>query len=451
MSQILLNTLKEDLDPSLVQILDTDTQLSGITEKYLLDLLINDDLLSTDIYTTTSSNSQENSSDKKRTLTEEIAELDQQHRQIDLKLASITNTNRDLIIDISEDLNSINDQIDSKLTAEIEHMLKTLKLEEVEQDAEKSKANSENMDKFNITINERLTNSIKTNNSVLSNIDSILDILEIPTLCKLCILQGNYQESLEIFMLSQTLVIRFPKLVVFRKIHDQVDRELQLMVRGLIKLLNTNLKQNNILKIFQILNKPDLINYSTSSSSDISREEKVSQKDRFLKMIYLNSRFKFITNELANLKPIIKFNKLTYLKRFIEIYREYIFNSLSIYHAIFNSKSALVEAQQKEEEDSILISQFIKNLADLLCKELDLYLPEIINPSSTDEDINIEKVSQKDGIILQILYLCRSLAKYNVDFENILAWNLCYKDPTPLVSESDWNKNISKIKKVRLD
>lgn len=440
MSGILLDTLVEDLDPTLAEFLKCNSELRQISEQYLVDLLINDDLLCTDTYTTTSKSTNtdvSNSEGQSRTLTEEIAELDLQQREIKMQLASITNNNRDLIIDISNDLSSIREDVNSGFDKEINSMIKILDME------------NSNGDKFEIPENERLNNSMITYNSILSNIDSVLDLLELPTLCKVCILQGNYQESLEISILVQTLVIRFPNLTIFQKIHYQVEQELKLMVKGLIKLLNTNLKQNNILKIFQILNKLDLLNYNTSSaissSVNITSNKKL-QKEKFLKIVYLNARFKFIINELSNLTPLLKFNKLTYLKRYIEIYREFIFNSLSIYHAIFNYSPASNEIDIKHEEDNLLISQFIKNLASLLAEELKKYLPELIAPG--DNDDNIDKQTQKDGLILQIIYLCQSLAKYNVDFESLITWELCYRN-NAILSEEDWLKNMAKVKKFR--
>mmetsp|Transcript_6953 Transcript_6953/g.8646 ORF Transcript_6953/g.8646 Transcript_6953/m.8646 type:complete len:442 (-) Transcript_6953:19-1344(-) len=440
MSGILLDTLLKDLDPNLIEFLESNSELRQTSEQYLVDLLINDDLLSTDTYTTTSKSSNTDASNvegQAKTLTEEIAELDLQQREIKMQLASITNNNRDLIIDISNDLTSIREDFSSGFDKEINSMIKILDME------------NSNGDKFQIPENEKLNNSMITYNSILSNIDSVLDLLELPTLCKVCILQGNYQESLEISILVQTLVIRFPNLTIFQKIHHQVEQELKLMVKGLIKLLNTNLKQNNILKIFQILNKLDLLNYNTSSaissSVNITSNKKL-QKDKFLKIVYLNARFKFIINELSNLTPLLKFNKLTYLKRYIEIYREFIFNSLSIYYAIFRYSPISSDNKIKHEEDNLLISQFIKNLASLLAEEIKKYLPELIAPS--DNEDNIDKQTQKDGLILQIIYLCQSLAKYNVDFESLITWELCYRN-NAILSEEEWLKNIAKVKKFR--
>lgn len=454
MSSILLETLKVDLPVDLQKTIDSDLQLRTESEKFLQDLLINDQLLSTETYTTTT-NTSELSENHKRTLIEEIAELDLKQHDINLKLAAITNENRDFIIDISHDLNSFNKTVETDYNHEIDAMLKVLDIEAL---------NGVASNRFHVLINEKLTDAIKINNSILTNIDSVLDLLELPTLCKLCILQGNYQESLEISILVQALLIRFPKLVIFQRMQAQVEQELKRMVRGLIKLLNTNLKQNNILKIFQILNKLDILSYgsentsyskfssSKSSSRAISTADKQVQKDKLLKIIYLSARFKFITSEIAALKPLISFNKLSYLKRFIEIYREYIFNSLSIYFAIFGISSNLSNATlDTSQEDNLLINQFIRNLALLLVQNLKKYLPEVFSGSTTEgeeTETELDIQSKKNGLILQIIYLCKSLSKYKVDFEPIILHELVFQ-PDSLISEQDWTTNISKVRKFR--
>lgn len=422
---LLLETLTENLDPSLANHLATNKSLSQVADSYLQDLLINDQLLSTDTFTTTSE--LDALGGQKKTLTEEIAELDLQLRQIDLQLAALTNSNRDLIVDVSQDLKSATNKIEVRLEKEMSGMIHSLKDSHIRIDAKSA---------------EKHTASITLNNAVLSNIDSVLDILELPTLCRLCIMQGNYQEALEISTLVKMLIIKFPKLATFHKIQLQIEKELQLMVRGLIKLLNTNLKQSNILKIFQILNRPDLVQGSTSSSSLASDPKAMARlREKSLKIIYLNSRFKFISNEAATLKPLLKLKKMTYLKRYIEVFREYIFNSLSIYLAIFLTTSL----SSTNDEDKLLINTYIRNLVSLIVDELRLHFP-VAGTGAAEDDL--DDASRRDGVVLQIIYLCKSLDKYGVNFESAITWELCMKDPV-VITEEEWTRNLTKVKKFR--
>lgn len=423
---ILLETLSESLDPALAHQISTNDNLRQVADSYLRDLLINDQLLSTDTFTTTSELDAVGA--PKKTLTEEIAELDLKLRQIDLQLAALTNSNRDLIVDVSQNLKNATSKIEVRLEKEISGMIHSLKDNHIRIDAKSA---------------EKHTASISLNNSVLSNIDSVLDILELPTLCRLCIMQGNYQEALEIFTLVKMLIIKFPKLGTFHKIQHQIEKELQLMVRGLLKLLNTNLKQSNILKIFQILNRPDLVQSATAGPISATTDPKALARlrEKSLKIIYLNSRFKFISNEAATLKPLLKLKKMTYLKRYIEVFREYLFNSLSIYQAIFLTSSL----NATNDEDKLLINTYIRNLVNLIVAELRLHFP-VSSKGLTEDDL--DDASRRDGVILQIIYLCKSLDKYGVNFESVITWELCMKDPV-VITEEEWTRNLTKVKKFR--
>lgn len=419
MSALLIDCLKQYLEPEVASRLESDPSVLRDAQLYLHDLLINEQLLSTDSFTSTSANTPQ-----QRTITEEIAELDSSLRQLQVKLAALTNANRDLIIDVGQDLRSVNNKIEIRLEAEVNAILLNLKDLSFKWDASSK-----------IKAAERLM----ANNSVLFNIDSILDILELPTLCRLCILQGNYQEALEVSMMVKMLVIKFPNLQTFRLIEDKIKLELQVMVRGLIKLLNTNLKQSNILKVFQILNRPDLVQMANGLGSELSgATTEAGIREKTLKVVYLNSRFRFITTEIAALRPLLKFKKMTYLKRYIEVYREHLFNSLSIYYAIFRSG----KLENNEEEDKFLTHAYVKSLVQLLIVELQKHLP------TSEELLDPELASQRDSVIVQLIYLCKSLDKYGLDFESMLTWELCLSNP-PSISQDIWSKNLMKVKKFR--
>lgn len=415
MSSILLDTLKEGLDPGLSAMLEKDQDLKKDTQKYLEELLVNLELLSTEMFTSSTES-------KGKNLVEEIAELDHQLRQIEIQLASIANENRDLIVGVSEDVRHVQNTLGDELNKNISAMKQGFE----------SKIAIENK-----TV-KRIGHAISANNSVLRNMDSILDIYELPTLCGLCIMQGNYQEALEILTLVKMLVVKFPNLKTFKQLQVQIDNELKLMVRGLIKLLNTNLKQSNILKIFQILNRPNIV---TSEDDDDASDSTISG-NKTLKLIYLNSRFKFIMNEAASLKPLLKLKKLTYLKRYIEIYREHLYNSLSIYHAIFLSTGL----KSDTNDDKLLLHMYIKKLAYLMVEELRTHLPKASEDESNADDVDVN--SSRDGVILQVIYLCRSLSKYGLDFESLVTWELCVKEPA-LITQEDWARNLSKLKKFK--
>ena len=109
----------------------------------------------------------------------------------------------------------------------------------------------------------------------------------------------NYQESLEISTYIQSLMIRYPKIILFKTINEQIDYELKVMIKGLIKLLNTNLNKNHILKIFQIYINYLIIIIIIIIIIMITIENWDIDNESILITIFLNSRFKFIINEIS--------------------------------------------------------------------------------------------------------------------------------------------------------
>ncbi|CCE82846.1 Piso0_002597 [Millerozyma farinosa CBS 7064] len=425
---ILIDTLVSGLDPTLQQKITSDSELRDESKKYLQEMLLNTELLSTETYTTNTTTGR--SSDRKRTLTEEIAELDEDQRKLGLKLISITNEKQDMIIDVSNDISLIRKRLDKDFNDVTNSMINTIGM-----------SGSNNSHRFEVQRNDKLNSSIKSDSTILSNIDSVLDILELPTICRLCILQGNYQEALEVSMLVQSFTIRFPKISILNKILQQVQVELKQMVKGLVRLLNTNLKQNQIVKIFQILRRLDVLNGDIIGISETyGKVLDRGVKDKFLKLIFLNSRYKFIYSEIQNLQPLLSYSSLTYVKRVIQVFREHLFSSLTIYSAVFEGPHNLEKDNQFENDT--MVSEFIQNIVLLLIEKIKIYFNDTVD--TVDDVVK----SQKDGIMLQLLYLCKSLSKFGVDFETIIIHELCYGKDN-IIAEEDWLHNLAKLKRLR--
>jgi hypothetical protein len=390
MSSLLLGVLRDDV------LIALTPELERTSQAYLNELLTNDDLLSTDAYTASAPDA--TAPTAARNIVEEIAELDLAQHQLDRELAALTNRHRGVIVDVARTLRHIHTTELAQFGAEAAEM-----------------AQGAHHPVPPAAVAARLDRAVAANAQILRHIDSVLDVLELPLLCKLCIHQGNYQELLEILVQVQSLCIRFPQVALFRHVRRQVDAELQLMVRGLVRLVHTDLKHNTILKLFQILGKL------------------ATPRPHHLRALLLNARFKFIVLQLDTLRPLIAFNRAAYLKRYIEVYREHIFSALSLYHTIFDA-AADAAADAANALSDALTAQFIRSLVALLADSMATHYPHLPDPAAAD------------GLLLQIIYLCRSLAKYNVDFESAILWQLCYQ--RHVIAPEDWQRNLTKVRKA---
>lgn len=343
-------------------------------QSYLEGLLVNDVLLSTDNFTTSSAGNH-------KTVVEEIAELDQQQRQINDKLGDVTSNHRDILIQLEEDVSLLTTDLTATYPDRVRQMANP-------------KIGAINVDK--------MMQQVRTSSSVLKHVDSILDVLELPSLARLCVSQGNYHEALEILILVKSYCIRFPNITAFKRIEAQVDAELHQMVKGLVRLLATNVKQHMLTKMFQILTKLDI------------------GPPLMLQLLFLQGRYKFILLELALLKPLLKLpNKMTYLKRVVEVFREHGYASLFQYLSLFSQRTL-----------PGLVSQFATQLGVTLVQYLLEHLSETIEHAEND---NI------DSLLLQLVYLAKSLSKFGASIDVIL-----HKGLLEWVSPEDWLRNSNK-------
>lgn len=344
-------------------------------QAYLEELLVNDDLLSTENYTTTSGST--------RTIVGEIAELDQQQRIINDQLGELTSHNRDTIIALQHDVSTVTKNL-------------TTRYPDIVALVARPQIGATNIDK--------LMASVHSTTTVFRHVDAILDLLELPSLARLCVSEGNYHEALEISVLVKSYAIRYPHLEVFAQIQHQVDAELRQMVKGLVRLLSTNVKQHSLAKMLQILTKLDI------------------GPPRVLEALYLQGRFKFIAGELQLLAPLLRLpNKMTYLKRLVEVYREHGFSTLYTHQSLFPGA------------DSFVVSQFAHKLALALAAPLKQYIP-VVREDPENDSI--------DGLLLQLVYLCKSLAKFGANFEVVLRAELA-----EVVSADDWLRNVERTEK----
>lgn len=236
----------------------------------------------------------------------------------------------------------------------------------------------------NLGIVNNTTNDNSNDNElslILKNLQNLIEIMELPSITHSLIKLGQYSECIEISALVKRLKIRYNDIDLIIKIEDKITYEINDMVKKLSSLLITNLKQSSTIKILSYLKRI------------------INDKDH-LKSIYLQSRFKFIMDEFDTLLPLKQSNLIEkYLKRSLEIFREFCFQTIITFDSIF-------------DKDKSLTYSFIKALINRLSIILNENLP-LINSEST-----------KDSLLLQLIYCCQSLSRVGGDFTTLLIQRL---------------------------
>lgn len=358
--KVLLGQLSEDLPDEVKKLLEDDNVMKE-TLQFLdgISSIDNPDYL-TAITPTPAEDSLNGGGDSGRTLVQDIAELEAKQRIVETQLKNLIIESKDQIIQNKIDLDNASQIFENDFNNNFKELWSLLNeddinelkdvqdqdLYELELDLEpQENSNGElNKESFTSIIANIKSNDFKNDNLsvVLSNMDQIQNILELPSLTAECIKNGHYSEALEISSYTRRLAIRFPESDLIKEVENGIKKEMDMMLTGLIRLLRTNLKQSSMVKIVSYLRRIQPFNQMDNS-------------DEQLKRIFLHSRYQFIKLELSSLVPLKK-NHLTekYCKRSIEVVREFCFGTIMTFKNIFLNVNELemgaVEIELEEEE-----------------------------------------------------------------------------------------------------
>lgn len=335
---VLLQELSGDLPADVRASLDSP-ELHDEILRYLNDIssIESNDYLSS-VPPTPAANSDSKTIEEK-TLVQDIAELEAKQRLIDTNLKNLIIKSQGSIIENEIGLKDAYKSFENDFSHNAKALWRTFKdddINEIKDDQDQELHELEidldpntKQDTFYQTISNIKDSHPNENEKdknlsiVLENMDQILNILELPSLTGACIKAGYYSEALEISSYTRRLAIKFPSSDLIKEVELGVKSEMAMMLTGLIRLLRTNLKQSSIIKILSYLRR-----IQPFSQSDNADEQ--------LKRILLHSRFEFIKLELRSLLPLRESSlHEKYLKRSIEVIREYCFGSIMTYKSIF--------------------------------------------------------------------------------------------------------------------
>ncbi|ANZ76117.1 BA75_02111T0 [Komagataella pastoris] len=401
--KVLLDTLASDLDPQ-DKLLLADANNQGEILAFL-DVMLSQDAESLLTPAQPSSSFEANA----KNVMEELAELDNSQRALEKQIKDQLLKNIDLVI---ESNNEVNQYLD--LFQQIDRSIYDMKGQREDEELK-------NLGNLNV--------EIEISSSVLNSIDDVMDILELPALTNICIKNGHYSECVDISSHLRRLCIRFPHLEVMKKVETDTQSEITIMINGLLKLLTTNLKQSNVVKIINYLRRLSITktNFSEVNGRDLKKETSVFSTDN-LKMIFLHSRYNFIMEELDDLKGLKDSNlHEKYLKRCIEVIREHSFATLMSLETIFQESSI-----DDRQLTAMLLSSYVKAIASRLCDILKESLPKVSDPIS------------KDSLLLQTLYCSQSLGRKGCDFTVILRKELQNNCTPPVISAEEWKRVVQK-------
>ncbi|KAG0080442.1 conserved oligomeric Golgi complex component [Linnemannia elongata] len=197
--------------------------------------------------------------------------------------------------------------------------------------------------------------------SILATHSQLLEVLEIPLLMETCVRNGYYNEALELASHVQRLVLRYPGIGIIQEIDTKVAQGKEMMLVQLLAQLREPIKLPVALRIIGFLRRIgsfkgqlDLVEEDDhfhhpattskpkgspslfSSVSSVSTSGAGVEDETPLKMLFLKSRGLYMNLQLSKV-VYHKGDSFGYLKKYIDVTRECLFDIMTYYKSIFGS------------------------------------------------------------------------------------------------------------------
>lgn len=305
--------------------------------------------------------------------------------------------------------------------------------------------------------------------------DKVQEIIELPALLSAAIANANntsaggvnYSQALDLFLHIKRLQMLYPDSNLVKTVLVDAKVAMRDMTTNLItSLRNQNVRLAAAIRTIGWLRRvlPELSKQENSQTTSVSvpmsinTKVTVHQTEDDFGAIFLCARlctFLNMTEALAPLRdladqettrrgqptsqgrpsePIRRSSQHNYaaqgqqteryLKRYIEIFREQSFSTISMFRNIFP-----VQDEQSSNAEDLLelpsaLATFPAHLVSLLMETLRTYLPNITDPAS------------RESLLMQVLYASNSLGRLGADFSMMIA-TLPPAPPPPTATEEE--------------
>lgn len=242
---------------------------------------------------------------------------------------------------------------------------------------------------------------------ILDQQEKLLDLLEIPTLIDTCARNGLYQDAMELWTHASTLLQQFKatggeveKLGILRSLEKEIEGSIRLMLGALIDSLRGPAKLPALHRVVGFLR----------SMSGWREDE--------LAILFLSCRGSYIEG-LHNLNEVThsgtgprdgRDDTAKYLRSYIEVFREGIYDVVTAYTAIFiDHHSAHSPSTELLRELRFLLATFTGGHVSVLLSTLSSHLPAI------------QDFTSLSSLLTPLTYCGTAFARIGLDFRPLLS------------------------------
>ncbi|KAG0055307.1 hypothetical protein BGZ83_009065 [Gryganskiella cystojenkinii] len=310
----------------------------------------------------------------------------------------------------------------------------------------------ETLNKFSGTIAPPILERQSVYSSILATHSQLLEVLEIPLLMETCVRNGYYNEALELASHVQRLVLRYPGIGIIQEIEVKVAQGKEMMLVQLLAQLREPIKLPVALRIIGFLRRIGSFNGHDLSLDEDDHHHSANESQRGttttttsiavedetpLKMLFLKSRGLYMDLQLSKIVHY-KNDSFGFLKKYIDVTRECLFDIMTYYRSIFGSidnysgfSSSLSASSYGSPSSSTesstnatatsshyqkqhcwttdnLLSDFVTYRTQTLLQTLHAHIPQIHDTSALS------------SLLTQLMYLGANMAKIGFDLRYLV-------------------------------
>ncbi|KAI0095148.1 Dor1-like family-domain-containing protein [Irpex rosettiformis] len=235
---------------------------------------------------------------------------------------------------------------------------------------------------------------------VLEQHDKLYDVLSLPMLLDSCVRNHNYNEALLLSNHASSLLQRFPANSLIQSVKSECDSRVQAMLGQLLGSLREQAKLPTLFRSVNFLRKMEVLD-----------EQELALAFLTGRSYYLDNALRATEIEKKGIEGVKEKDKESYarfLKRYVDVWREGVYDVITQYTTIFLDKAPSTSSAPPADLH-ILIRVFTTSQLQALLSLLRVTLPLIPDPAMLT------------SLLKQLTYCANSFARVGMDFKALLS------------------------------
>lgn len=227
---------------------------------------------------------------------------------------------------------------------------------------------------------------------ILSQHDTLVDILDIPQLIDTCVRNAYYQEAMDLSAHANRLSQKFPDVAIVQDVAAEAAHAMRLMLAQLLALLREPAKLPALFKAISFLRKMGAMG------------------EKELALVFLTSRLVSLNGAIDSVEKE-QTDHARYVRRYVDVWREGVADVIAQFTTIFVERAPSASASDSPEhakELRYLLSALTRHELSNLLSVLHARLP------------NINDATSLSALLTQLCHCAVALARHGLDFRPLL-------------------------------